>query len=219
MDLSRLFEKARRWHEEGTYSYGRVLLLQCLWHNLTSPKQEDMQVDVTSSGAPTPSASSSATFKGVTYSPGDWVHLANKEIPSKPIVAQVQKIEGADSAKTLSLTWYWRPEQTVHSATRSFWEREVFKTAYTTSNSLQEIIEPITCQFFPKHPVRRLIQELFKDQKLVDVHTRRDPQTRRRLGVHAYQEIFEQQTGGTEETSKSVFKGCGAVEEAGWRTG
>ncbi|KAG9078587.1 hypothetical protein FRC06_008298 [Ceratobasidium sp. 370] len=141
MDLSRLFEKARRWHEEGTYSYGRVLVLQCLWHNLTSPKQEDMQIDVTSSSAPTPGAPSSVTFKGITYSPGDWVHLANKEIPSKPIVAQVQKIEGVDSAKTLSLT----------CATRSFWEREVFKTGYTTPNSPQEIIEPIACQFFPKH--------------------------------------------------------------------
>ncbi|KAG8741770.1 hypothetical protein FRC10_002437 [Ceratobasidium sp. 414] len=130
MDMSCLFEKARRWHEEGTYSYGRVLVLQCLWHNLTSSKQEEMQVDVTSPSASTPGAPSSATFKGVTYNPGDWVHLANKEIPSKPIVAQVQKIEGA---------------------TRSFWEREVFKTGYTTSNSLQEIIEPIACQFLPKH--------------------------------------------------------------------
>ncbi|KAG9122092.1 hypothetical protein FRC07_001670 [Ceratobasidium sp. 392] len=130
MDMSRLFEKARRWHEEGTYSYGRVLVLQCLWHNLTSPKQEDMQVDVTSSNVLATETPNSITFKGVTYTPGDWVHLANKDTPSKPVVAQVQKIEGA---------------------TRSFWEREVFKTGYTTSNSVQEIIEPVACQFFPKH--------------------------------------------------------------------
>ena len=28
MDMSRLFEKARRWHEPGTEAYGRALLLQ-----------------------------------------------------------------------------------------------------------------------------------------------------------------------------------------------
>ncbi|QRW05872.1 bromodomain associated protein [Ceratobasidium sp. AG-Ba] len=151
VDMSRLFEKARRWHEEGTYSYGRVLVLQCLWHNLTSPKQEDMQVDVMSSGASALGTSGSATFKGIVYSPGDWVHLANKEAPSKPIVAQVQRIERVDSAKMLTLTWYCRPEQTVHNATRTFWEREVFKTGYTTSHPLQDIIEPVACQFFPKH--------------------------------------------------------------------
>jgi chromatin structure-remodeling complex subunit RSC1/2 len=27
-DIFRLFEKARKWHEEGTYPYGRVLVLQ-----------------------------------------------------------------------------------------------------------------------------------------------------------------------------------------------
>ncbi|KAG8709485.1 hypothetical protein FRC09_000641 [Ceratobasidium sp. 395] len=134
IDMARLFEKARKWHEEGTYSYGRVLVLQ----RLTCPKQEDMQVDVTSSNPPVTETSSSVTFKGVVYSAGDWVHLANKETPSKPIVAQVQKIEGSGL-------------QTVHNATRSFWEREVFKTGYTTSNPLQEIIEPVACQFFPKH--------------------------------------------------------------------
>ncbi|KAG8766946.1 hypothetical protein FRC12_006556 [Ceratobasidium sp. 428] len=149
MDMARLFEKARKWHEEGTYSYGRVLVLQCLWQSLTCPKQEDMQIDVTSSNPPVTESPGSITFKGVVYSAGDWVHLANKETPSKPIVAQVQKIEGADSSRSLSLTCSGL--QTVHNATRSFWEREVFKTGYTTSNPLQEIIELVACQFFPKH--------------------------------------------------------------------
>lgn len=35
----------------------------------------------------------SATYKGIVYHVGDWVHLANKETPSKPVVAQVQRIE------------------------------------------------------------------------------------------------------------------------------
>lgn len=150
-DISRLFEKARKWHEEGTYPYGRVLVLQCLWQHVTSAKLEDMQVDVTSSDVSTPAIIESVTFKGIAYRVGDWVHLANKDVPPKPIVAQIQRIEGSDSTKTLSLTWYSRPEQTVHNATRSFWEREVFKTNFTSSNPLYEIVEPIACQFFPKH--------------------------------------------------------------------
>jgi hypothetical protein len=70
------------------------LQTQRLWHNLTSPKHEDMQIDVTSPDAPTSGPPDSVTFKGVTYNAGDWVHLANAEVPSKPVVAQVQKIEG-----------------------------------------------------------------------------------------------------------------------------
>ncbi|CAE6447423.1 unnamed protein product [Rhizoctonia solani] len=150
-DISRLFEKARKWHEEGTYPYGRVLVLQCLWQTLTSPKAEDMQVDVTASNPPASESAESINFKGITYRVGDWVHLLNKDVPPKPIVAQIQRIERSDPAKALALTWYSRPEQTIHNATRSFWEREVFKTNFTSSNSIQEIIEPIACQFFPKH--------------------------------------------------------------------
>ncbi|KAG8711770.1 hypothetical protein FRC11_001885 [Ceratobasidium sp. 423] len=150
-DVSRLFEKARKWHEEGTYPYGRVLVLQCFWQVLTSPKAEDMQVDVTASNPPTSESTESITFKGITYRVGDWVHLSNKDVPPKPIVAQIQRIDKSDPAKTLSLTWYSRPEQTIHNATRSFWEREVFKTNFTSNNSIQEIIEPVACQFFPKH--------------------------------------------------------------------
>ncbi|CUA73023.1 Chromatin structure-remodeling complex subunit rsc1 [Rhizoctonia solani] len=149
-DISRLFEKARKWHEEGTYPYGRVLVLQCLWQSLTSPKAEDMQLDVTASNL-TSDSTESITFKGITYRAGDWVHLSNKDVPPKPIVAQIQRIDKSDPAKMLALTWYSRPEQTIHNATRSFWEREVFKTNFTSSNSIQEIIEPVACQFFPKH--------------------------------------------------------------------
>ncbi|CAE6336834.1 chromatin structure-remodeling complex subunit RSC1/2 [Rhizoctonia solani AG-1 IB] len=92
-DIFRLFEKARKWHEEGTYPYGRVLVLQCVWQVLTSSKPEDMQLDVT---VPKPTASDSTesvTFKGITYRTGDWVHLSNKDVPPKPIVAQIQRID------------------------------------------------------------------------------------------------------------------------------
>ncbi|KAF8756493.1 Bromo adjacent homology domain [Rhizoctonia solani] len=150
-DIFRLFEKARKWHEEGTYPYGRVLVLQCVWQALTSSKPEDMQVDVTPSSSIASDSAESITFKGITYHIGDWVHLSNKDVPPKPIVAQIQRIDRSDPAKVLSLTWYSRPEQTIHNATRSFWEHEVFKTNFTSTNSIQEIIEPIACQFFPKH--------------------------------------------------------------------
>jgi chromatin structure-remodeling complex subunit RSC1/2 len=36
-DMARLFEKARRFHQPTTEAYGRVLLLQRLYHALTSP--------------------------------------------------------------------------------------------------------------------------------------------------------------------------------------
>ncbi|ELU38111.1 Bromodomain-containing protein [Rhizoctonia solani AG-1 IA] len=162
-DIFKLFEKARKWHEEGTYPYGRVLVLQCVWQALTSSKPEDMQVDVTPSSSIASDSAESITFKGITYHIGDWVHLSNKDVPPKPIVAQIQRIDRSvefnkylgiipiwsrsDPAKTLSLTWYSRPEQTP----RRLIILANILPDFTSTNSIQEIIEPIACQFFPKH--------------------------------------------------------------------
>ncbi|KIJ60553.1 hypothetical protein HYDPIDRAFT_117086 [Hydnomerulius pinastri MD-312] len=59
MDMSRLFEKARRWHEPCTEPYGRVLLLQRLYQALTS-----------SSPPPGPPYTSTTNFASIRAGPG-----------------------------------------------------------------------------------------------------------------------------------------------------
>ncbi|KAF8761770.1 Bromo adjacent homology domain [Rhizoctonia solani] len=139
-DIFRLFEKARKWHEEGTYPYGRVLVLQCVWQALTSSKPEDMQVDVTPSSSIASDSAESITFKGITYHIGDWVHLSNKDVPPKPIVAQIQRIDRSDPAKVLSLTWYSRPEQTLHQPIPS---KRLSSPSHVSSSRSIFVVDPV----------------------------------------------------------------------------
>ncbi|KAG6849765.1 hypothetical protein H0H93_005447 [Arthromyces matolae] len=114
-------------------------------------------------------------YKGWSLKLGDWVHLSNPDDPSRPIVAQVFRCWISDesyvfvysrtlrkcvdgrfiSAKKgqpgLTVSWYYRPEQTFHPSNRIFWEGEVFKTSHFADHPLEDIIEKIACQFTARH--------------------------------------------------------------------
>lgn len=118
-----------------------------------------------------------AAFKGQIYHVGDWVHLINPSDPAKPIVGQIFKIlqkvspsnhSGArattptpDSSSSVplptptgqyyvSVCWYHRPEETVHSASRRFIDREVFKTGIMVDHKIQDIVERCFVMFYTR---------------------------------------------------------------------
>lgn len=95
-------------------------------------------------------------YMGWTLKLADWVHLSNPDDPSRPIVAQVFRcwVSEEPSKKGqqgITVSWYFRPEQTFHPANRTFWEGEVFKTSHFAEHSLEDIIEKIACQFTARH--------------------------------------------------------------------
>lgn len=95
-------------------------------------------------------------YKGWSVRLADWVHLSNPDDPSRPIIAQVFRcwVSEEPSKKGqqgLTVSWYYRPEQTFHSADRNFWEGEVFKTSHFADHPLEDIIEKIACQFTARH--------------------------------------------------------------------
>ncbi|KAJ3490189.1 hypothetical protein NLJ89_g11456 [Agrocybe chaxingu] len=72
-------------------------------------------------------------FKGWRLGVADWVHLSNPDDPSRPIIGQVFKCWLSDEFDKkgnpgITVSWYYRPEQTFHPANRQFWANEVFKT-------------------------------------------------------------------------------------------
>lgn len=95
-----------------------------------------------------------AYHKGYTFRVGDWVHLMNATDPAKPIVAQIFKIAKRDEEKNevpvLSCCWYYRPEQTVHTASRRFVAEEVFKTGLFADHPVDDVIEKIQVLFYTK---------------------------------------------------------------------
>lgn len=191
MDMSRVFEKARRYYPMQSAQYGKVILLQRLYNALTAP----YPLRLPPSGIPPPSATcyaslpagpgnaksqheaatgnntsgygvttfrvgtkdrlftSEARHKGVAYKLGDFVHLVNPDDASRPIIGQIFKtFVPTKGFRTHHVTvcWYYRPEQTIHTADRAFYEHEVFKTSHFCDHPVEDIIERIGVQFYVK---------------------------------------------------------------------
>lgn len=113
----------------------------------------------------------SVPYKGNTYRPGDFVHLINPSDPSKPIVGQIFRVfrrvapdlqpgttpvvapteePRRSCAAYVSLCWYYRPEDTVHPASRCFFAGEVQKTGLVVDHLVQDLLEP-TCVMYLSH--------------------------------------------------------------------
>ncbi|EIW86165.1 hypothetical protein CONPUDRAFT_140847 [Coniophora puteana RWD-64-598 SS2] len=96
------------------------------------------------------------SYKGLSVRLADWLHVANPDDPSRPIVGQVFKCWVSEEASRkgqpgVTVCWYYRPEQTFHPASRRFMEKEVFKTSHFADHPLEDIIEKIACQFTARH--------------------------------------------------------------------
>ncbi|KAF4623280.1 hypothetical protein D9613_001420 [Agrocybe pediades] len=185
-DMMCLFEKARRWHDPGTEAYGRTLLLQRLYQALTSPNPPAPPYISSTNfaglragpgtvkpvhGADSEGVANVTThrvlsrdrtfvdeinYKGWKVRLADWVHLANPDDPSRPIIGQVFRCWTSDEIEKkgqygITVSWYYRPEQTFHPATRQFWENEVFKTSHFADHPVEDIIEKVACQFTARH--------------------------------------------------------------------
>ncbi|TFK71699.1 hypothetical protein BDN72DRAFT_957862 [Pluteus cervinus] len=95
-------------------------------------------------------------YKGWSVKLADWVHLSNPDDPSRPVVGQVFRCWVSDEPSKkgqpgITVSWYYRPEQTWHPAERQFWEGEVFKTSHFADHPLPDLIEKIACQFTARH--------------------------------------------------------------------
>ncbi|KAF9042166.1 hypothetical protein BJ165DRAFT_1415950 [Panaeolus papilionaceus] len=186
MDMARIFERARRWHEPSTENYGRCLLLQRLYQALTSGNPPaapfvsstnfaalragpgNVKPVHGSDGEGVPNVTThrvltrdrsfvdELNYKGWSIKLADWVHLSNPDDPSRPIIGQVFRCWVSEEPerkgqKGITVSWYYRPEQTFHPATRQFWEGEVFKTSHFAEHPLEDIIEKVACQFTARH--------------------------------------------------------------------
>ncbi|KAJ2912411.1 hypothetical protein MD484_g8004, partial [Candolleomyces efflorescens] len=186
LDMARLFEKGRRWHEAQSEPYSRILLLQRLYQALTSPNPPHSPYVSTTNFAgliagpgsvkPVHGADSEGVpnvtmhrvlskdrqfvdelhYKGWTVKLADWVHLSNPDDPSRPIIGQifrcwVSEEPAKKGQQGVTVSWYYRPEQTYHPANRSFWEGEVFKTSHFADHPIEDLIEKIACQFTARH--------------------------------------------------------------------
>ncbi|KAJ7596530.1 hypothetical protein C8J56DRAFT_917673 [Mycena floridula] len=183
LDMTRIFEKARRYQDPTSDSYGRIVLLQRFYQALTAtnPPQgppyssatnfssirlgpgnikllQDENGGVTTQQIITKDRTflEHVDYKGLNVKIGDWVHLSNPDDPARPIVAQVFRCWSSDEEEKkgqlgVTVSWYYRPEQTFHPSDKKFWEGEVFKSSHYCEHALEDILEKIACQFTSRH--------------------------------------------------------------------
>ena len=129
VEMTRLFEQARRWYPEQSTEYGHILLLQRYYQGLTGAAQASLNPhgpgkaqDLSSEpGHLERKYTSAARAKGLEYKIGDWVHLSNPDDAARPIVGQIWKtyIPTTKGKRThhISVAWYYRPEQVSYAWT------------------------------------------------------------------------------------------------------
>lgn len=98
-----------------------------------------------------------AVFKGRRYAPGDWVHLMNPVDPAWPIVAQIFRVYKRRDipGDFISACWYYRPAQTSHVASRTFYPDEVVKTGVYGEHAIEDILEDVLVLFHDRYPLAR----------------------------------------------------------------
>ncbi|PLW39578.1 hypothetical protein PCANC_15641 [Puccinia coronata f. sp. avenae] len=91
--------------------------------------------------------------KGDYFKIGDWVHIFNPEDPSRPIIGQIfNTYRRVDTGRrTVSVCWYYRPEETVHYISRTFLAHEVFKTGNFIDHVVEDILGRCLVLFYTKY--------------------------------------------------------------------
>lgn len=89
--------------------------------------------------------------KGIQYKPGDFIHLFNPEDMSRPLIGQIWNCWRKDGSDSLTVCWYLRPEQTVHSPDHPFYENEVVKSGFYVDYTPEDIVEKVCVQFHPQY--------------------------------------------------------------------
>ncbi|THV07276.1 hypothetical protein K435DRAFT_742310 [Dendrothele bispora CBS 962.96] len=123
-----------------------------------SSRTQQLATGVTTHRVPTKDRNfvSEVNYKGWNIKLADWVHLSNPDDPSKPIIGQVFRCwmseeESKRGQVGLTVSWYYRPEQTFHPPSRPFWDNEIFKTSHFADHPIPDLIEKIACQFTARH--------------------------------------------------------------------
>ncbi|EDQ85398.1 uncharacterized protein MONBRDRAFT_34273 [Monosiga brevicollis MX1] len=79
---------------------------------------------------------------------GSYVLLANDSNPKKPKVAQVESIFDVPKMGTyLEVSYFWRPEETYHVPTKTFYANEVMAVKETYVHAASDILRPCAVMF------------------------------------------------------------------------
>ncbi|KAH8834074.1 hypothetical protein DL96DRAFT_1703706 [Flagelloscypha sp. PMI_526] len=169
-DFTLLFDIARNHYRDSPH-FGHVLSLQRFYNSVTSPTpyQNDSQFQTASArhfahllGGPGkaipnppilrhPSTSKDfLCFKGSCLRVGDWVHLANPNNPSKPIIGLIFSLWSDSAGEVIRVAWYYRPEQ-ARQTHHSIIAARMLNHPRQRITPVQDFLEKVAVQFAPQY--------------------------------------------------------------------
>ncbi|SZF00712.1 unnamed protein product [Blumeria hordei] len=149
-DIDLMFENAKLFNLEESQVYKDAVYLQDEVKIIAEEEKNKPDSDFVDEDGRLPL--SEIFHNGESWKVGDWIHLANPNDVTKPIVAQIYRTwQGPDGLKWINACWYYRPEQTVHNHEKHFFENEVMKTSQYRDHRIEEIIDRCFVMFFTRY--------------------------------------------------------------------
>lgn len=154
-DMNIMFENEKMLNPKGTLIFSDAIKLQEAMARIAKDeleKPDSVYQDPDSSAKVARLPLDSIEHNGETYRVGDWVHIKNGNEGCKPTVGQIFRIwQSADGERWINACWYYRPEQTVHSSDKLFFENEVVKSGQYRDHLISEILEKCFVMFFTRY--------------------------------------------------------------------
>ncbi|CAG8982462.1 hypothetical protein HYALB_00009956 [Hymenoscyphus albidus] len=148
-DLDLMFENAKSYNLEDSQVYKDAVDLQKEAKTIAEQEKQKPDEDFADEDGRLPL--SEILHNGELWKVGDWIHLANPNDVTKPIVAQVYRTwQDPTGQKWINACWYYRPEQTVHRYEKHFFENEVVKTGQYRDHKIDEVVDRCFVMFFTR---------------------------------------------------------------------
>ena len=148
-DLELMFENAKTYNLEDSQVYKDAVDLQNEARVLAEQEKQKPDSDFVDDDGRLPVPE--ILYNNEIWKVGDWIHLANPNDVTKPIVAQIYRTwQDPKGEKWINACWYYRPEQTVHRFEKHFFENEVVKTGQYRDHKIEEVVDRCFVMFFTR---------------------------------------------------------------------
>lgn len=106
-------------------------------------------------------------YKGTQVQVGDFVYLTPREDILSPQIVLIEKLYTDNNGEQwLFGNWFYRPQETFHNATRKFLKKEVFKSDYSTSSKLCQVLG--TCHvMYVKDYIKQTVEDFREEDVFV----------------------------------------------------
>ncbi|TVY81945.1 Chromatin structure-remodeling complex subunit RSC1 [Lachnellula suecica] len=149
-DLDLMFENAKSYNLEDSQVYRDAVDLQKEARIIADQEKKKPDSDFADEDGRLPL--SEILYNNEIWKVGDWVHIANPNDVTKPIVAQIYRTwQDTTGQKWINAVWYYRPEQTVHRHEKHFFENEVVKTGQYRDHKIEEVVDRCFVMFFTRY--------------------------------------------------------------------